>query len=364
MNTRNTQRNNLPTPQRLTTMSADNQPTTAIFAPISAPVLRSVDPVRVASFLKERERYELEITAKQTEIPSLKTVPYTASIDRTLLKSLFYMGKFYLVAPNAASANELTDEQLKAYIESLVNRPDSASVDPAVIESALSGLTMPMKIHDADARITTYCADFFERLDSVGCSSFPEDNPKKSIRLLCAHLEPVALKKEMRKRVEFDTSLEKSVKGFIKLLTQEAINCQAYGGGKSNDSGSNGRGGRTDITRQYGDENSTTTAPPTPKGSTKTPKKLTPVCLWPPHKEKGLRHYLKDCRECPKEEKDKLFDKLRAGKKETVRRTNAHGANETQSSVIFSATFAEKVRTTVCADIGADTTIMDAKMLD
>ena len=34
-----------------------------VFTPISAPIIRSVDPVKVARFLKERERYEIEISA-------------------------------------------------------------------------------------------------------------------------------------------------------------------------------------------------------------------------------------------------------------------------------------------------------------
>jgi len=140
-----------------------------VFAPIAAPILRSVDTIKVARFLKERERYEIEISAKQAEAPSLKTLPYSASIDRTLLKSLFYMGKFDTVAPDAATFKDLTDDQIKSYINSLVTRSDTVAFDPTVIEAALSDFTMPTKVLDADARITTYCADFFERLEGVGC---------------------------------------------------------------------------------------------------------------------------------------------------------------------------------------------------
>lgn len=84
---------------------------------------------------------------------------------------------------------------------------------------------MPTKIFDPEARIITRCANFFQRLESVGCADIPEDNPKKSVRLLCSHLQPEILKKEMRKRIYYDESLEKSVKTFIKVLTKEAINC-------------------------------------------------------------------------------------------------------------------------------------------
>ena len=41
----------------------------SVFAPIAAPVLRSVDLVQVAKFLKERECYELEILSKQADLP-------------------------------------------------------------------------------------------------------------------------------------------------------------------------------------------------------------------------------------------------------------------------------------------------------
>lgn len=256
-----------------------------VFAPISAPILRSVDPIKVVRFLKERERYELEIAAKQAEVPTLKSLPYTASIDRTLLKSLFYMGKFDDIAPEANTAKDLTDEHIQAYVKSLVSRSDTGALDPTIIESALSGFAMPTKILDAEARITTYCADFFKRLESVGCSSFTEDNPKKSVRLLCSRLQPEVLKKEMRERLDYDESLEKSVKAFIKILIKEAVNCQAYAVAKSAEPAPSKK--RDSGTKKTG----------SPSNSGSQPNKQKPVCPYPPHKEKGFRHYLKDCRD-------------------------------------------------------------------
>ncbi len=203
-----------------------------LFAPIAAPVLRSVDPVEAARFVRERERYELEITSKQVEMPTLKVLPYTASVDRTLLKSLFYMGKFDEIAKDATNVADLTDTHIETYVKALVTRPDTASFNPTIIKSALVGFAMP-KIVDADDRITTYWADFFERLEGVGCSSFTENNPKKAGRLLVSHLELPALKNETRKRLEYDEALQTSVKIFIKALIQEGINCQTYGQSKT-----------------------------------------------------------------------------------------------------------------------------------
>jgi len=108
----------------------------SLFAPISAPILRSLEPVNVSRFLKERERYLLEIEAKQVDVPSLKALPYKASVDR-----------------------------------SLVARTSATRTDYSVIEKVLVGFSMPMKIVDADVRIMHYFSDFFERLESVGYGS-------------------------------------------------------------------------------------------------------------------------------------------------------------------------------------------------
>lgn len=210
---------------------------------------------------------------------------------------------------------------------------------------------MPTKILDAEPRIIIYCADFFELLQSVVCSSFIEDNQKKSVRILCSRIEPFILKKEMRRRLDYDESLEKSVKVFIKLLSQEAINCQAYGLAKPTESPKQQR------EREHPKN---APAPSVPKAPLKKPK---PLCPYPPHKENGFRHFLKAFRDCPKDQKDKLFEDLRKQKKEGVKRTTPAADKEAQSSVIFNATLDDKVRTTVCADICSAVTLMNAKML-
>ena len=200
----------------------------SVFAPVAALVLRSVDSVQVAKLLNERERYELEILSKQADLPTLKALPYTASIDRTLLKSLFFMGKFDNIATGVESASSLNEGHIKTYVQSLVSCTDK-TIDHVAIEKFLADLTLPMEIADANARITTYCADFFERLEIIGCGDFREQNPKKTIRLLMSRVQPQALKRELRHRVEFDKSPEENVKKFIRVLVQEAVNCEVYG---------------------------------------------------------------------------------------------------------------------------------------
>ena len=56
-------------------ISPSSTPAFSLFAPISAPALRSVDLVEIAPFCQERERYELEILSEHAEVPSLKNLP-------------------------------------------------------------------------------------------------------------------------------------------------------------------------------------------------------------------------------------------------------------------------------------------------
>ena len=267
----------------------------SVFAPIAAPVLCSVDPVQVARFLKERERYELEILSKQADLPNLTALPYTASIDRTLLKSLFFMGKFDNIAKGVESASSLNNKHIKTYVQSLVSRTDK-TLDHVAIEKVLADLSMPMEIADADARITTYCADFFERLESIGCGDFREQNPKKTIRLLMSRVQPQALMRELRRRVEFDKSLEENVKKFIRVLVQEAVNCEVYGHESVEKVPKKSNPTRPPSSRgNKGDGKGTSSDMPA------TGTKKLPICIWPKHKEQGVRHYLRDCKDFPKE---------------------------------------------------------------
>lgn len=67
----------------------------------------------MSHFHKEGERYELEISTKHAAVPTLKTLPYSASVDRSLLKSLFYVWKFDEICPKTAAVKDLTDDDIE-----------------------------------------------------------------------------------------------------------------------------------------------------------------------------------------------------------------------------------------------------------
>jgi len=347
---------------RNTNMASDNesnagsqQPAASIslFAPISAPILRSLEPVNVSRFLKERERYLLEIEAKQVDVPSLKALPYKASVDRSLLKSAFFFGKFQTIAADVTEVSNLTSEHIESFVKSLVARTSATRTDYSVIEKVLVGFSMPMKIVDADVRIMHYFSDFFERLESVGYGSFRTENPEQTVKLLISRLQPAALKHEMRKQIQFDKTLEKDVQKFAQVLIIEAVNYQKYGVETKDPSKKDNPKGGT---------KKKPTDSETPKPKPPKPTKEAPLCLWEEHRKRGIKHYLRHCKECPKDVKDKLFEEQRAKRNDGAKRATDNSPptcadGEVPKSVNFIATFGGHHRATICADTCSDDNI-------
>lgn len=161
--------------------TTSNTASVPVLNAITAPVLSSVDPILVTKFLKEWERYVREVHSKQAEVPALKSVPYTASIKVTLLKSLFFIVKCDEISRNMKYYTQLKEEHIETFIKSLINCSCQTTYNPAVIDAFLSGRQMDMKITDPDARGTLHCSTFFKRnVESVGYGSFPKLIRKKN----------------------------------------------------------------------------------------------------------------------------------------------------------------------------------------
>lgn len=85
---------------------------------------------------------------------------YTTSIDRSILKRVFFMRSFDDVAPNAPTES-LTSEQFKKYLERLIQSKEAYS--PARLREAMTGLYFPVNITDPSSQIIIYCTDAFDR---------------------------------------------------------------------------------------------------------------------------------------------------------------------------------------------------------
>lgn len=166
----------------------------------------------MANRFKERDRYELEVESKKAEVPSLQVTPYKASAHHLLLKHLEFMSCFDGLAPEV-TFNTLTSDNIEKYLKSLVKNTDQV-YDPTQLRDTMVGLKFPVSIRVPAARITTYCADVFERLDSIDCDDFNTENPKHTITLLLERAKPSALKTAMFERIKVEFGLEKNLKLF------------------------------------------------------------------------------------------------------------------------------------------------------
>lgn len=109
------------------------------------------------------------------------------AVERTLLKNLIFMAKLEKVAPETTFA-KVTDDEVEENIKSLVVQPVDG-YEPDIIERALGGLKMSADIHGPDAHVTTFCSEFFERMDGIGSSEFRADNPKQMIAPMLSKVE-------------------------------------------------------------------------------------------------------------------------------------------------------------------------------
>ena len=326
--------------------------TVTVFAPLTHPVLKSVDPVAVSQFVREREWYERQVAEKKAELPTLTAASYNVSIDSELLQTMVFLGKFDDIAPDVEAA-DLTSDHVKTFIDGLV-KASTSDFDPKVVDNVLKGIRVQMSIADPEARMLHYVNDFFKRLNSVGYGAFKKENPKKTVELLCKNLFPAQLRDAMKERVEYDVTLEKDVKKFVQRMCDEAKACQTYG--------QSTRTQRSTPKKEHDGASSSSTTP------RRTPTLKAHICWWPAHAAKGIRHKLVDCTACPEDEKKKIFEERRRKREadvaKNVRRVGKDTPpDETESSIIFTCTFAQRTRDVVTADIGSEVNLMDETLL-
>ena len=112
-------------------------------------------------------------------------------------------------------------------------------------------------------------------------------------------------------------------------------------------------------------KNAAAKKPTRAKGPSKRsdPTNKIPLCLWEQHSKRGIHHYLRNCRECPKDVKDRLFNEHRGKRKEHAKRTTENTSTDSRV-VSFTATFGKHYNTTVCADTCSNGNILDERMLN
>lgn len=95
-------------------------------------------------------------------------------------------------------------------------------------------------------------------------------------------------------------------------------------------------------------------------------------CLWKPHRDKGIRHKLLECRDCPKEEKAKLYDDLRKSKKAKTQVKRMKDSDSSSNitikpywaSILLCPRSGNQLNQPVCTDIGAHVHLMDENLFE
>ncbi len=162
--------------------------------------------------------------------------------------------------------------------------------------------------------------------------------------LLLRKVQPSAIKDEMNRRIQFDESLAADIPRLIEQLSEETKACQIYGGT-----------GSRSPTFKKGQSSAKQPAKSESLGGTSgtKPKKEKPLCLWPEYQKQGLRHYMKDCRDCLSEKKVKLIEEFKKTLSEKREKNRAKRSLDTNSkshedsSVLFTAVFGDKYRETL-----------------
>lgn len=143
----------------------------ALFEPISYPVLRSLELKKVSVFYGRTCATKTRLKKNAKEMLSMTVASFKVCIERSRLENMHFLGKFEDIAPETNVGN-LTSDHIEKFTRSIVSHENDTSVDPTVIEEALKGIKVPMSNLDPQARMMEFVNDFFERLGSVGYGDF------------------------------------------------------------------------------------------------------------------------------------------------------------------------------------------------
>ncbi len=89
----------------------------------------------------------------------------------------------------------LLQTTIEEFVKSILEHDENDEVNPKLIEKAMKGLRINMKIESPEARALQYVTDAFSRLERVGYGKFREIYPRKTIELLQQNSFSVAISK-------------------------------------------------------------------------------------------------------------------------------------------------------------------------
>ena len=285
--------------------SSHNSTSRLVATSVDHPRLTATDASSIRVFLRSYDSYVTEVQERARQIVDssvstepVKPVNLKFCVDAEWLESTVALG---FIEP-IDTVEQLTDERFRAYLDSKAEESKEVVSLSKLDELVSQELRTDMRDANATSRIQNLFINYMTLLRRHGLSWIIKENQKVAVGHVLSAIRPTSLQSRLDSDLQFSHhDLRKNFQGFLKHATRLSEAFQLLDNGKPSSQSSpsskphkQGRSGN----RQKEHENK--------KTQTKSTRSL-PICLYGPHKERGLRHLLRDCRECPEEEKEKLF---------------------------------------------------------
>ena len=270
---------------------------------IAYPLLKEATAESVGFFLNKYDNSVRELASLSSQLTNgsitteaVQPVGLKYCADQEYLESLLALG----FIPGAENYEDLQDAYLLSYLKTQVRAPKQPMTIDKLGRFVKADLKTNMRDEDSVSRTQNLFASHHALLRKHGVSRIMEDNPKIAVRHVTSALRP----KTPRTRLESDLSfgyihLKTDFKAFMQhcLKLDDDFQMLDIGRKKKNFEGN-------DKTKYHDGASSSS---PTAAGKKKKSREA-PVCLYEPHRSRGIRHLLKDSNVCPEEEKKRLLD--------------------------------------------------------
>lgn len=194
----------------------------------------------------------------------------------------------------------LTNKQLRAYLDDKAKESKEAVTMEGLDAIVSKELVMDMANSNAKSRMEGLFIRYHSILNEQGLTWIVQDNQKLAVSHVLSAIRPVTLKERLESDLGFSQhALKKDFHGFLKHAVKLSEAFQLV------DSGPRRRPRKEDKQRRSGNPDKPPRTDP-PVGS----ERELPLCLYEPCRRKGIRHLLRNCPDCPHDEKNRLRREL------------------------------------------------------
>lgn len=294
------------------------------------PRLVHTDPESIRTFLRRYDQYSTTVLARAKQITSealsteaINPVDLKFCVDVEFLESSIALG----FISNATDYDTLKDQDVREFLEERCKESKETVTLDQLDKLVQNKLRTDMKNNNATARMQDLFANYHTLLVRNGLKWLIKDNPKIAVDHVLSAIKPQTLHDRLEADLSFAKyELRKDFHGFLKHAIRLAEAFQIVDSGPAPRGGTNDTNNNNEGTRNGGGRGRGRGRGRGGRGrdrgrdarggggsssgdGTEPHNEELPLCLWEPHRRKGLRHLLKDCRACPPDERQKLYAK-------------------------------------------------------